>query len=152
MKKKIIGIFVCMFLLISSFSATITAIESTAIIKKEIYSSPIPDEDTLKNAIIERIELMQSQNYNIKFIGLNWTDPDGPFEGGLDDMADIISLIIGVLTAGFLMLFIKNGVLKSSQNLFLFVLWIINYSLYTYETLIAFGEAFDIIDNNNDGL
>ena len=73
MKKKSIGIFVCMFLLISSFSATITAIESTAIIKKEIYSSPIPDEDTLKNAIIERIEVMQSQNYNIKFIGLNWT-------------------------------------------------------------------------------
>ena len=152
MKKKIIGIFVCMFLLISSFSATITAIESTAIIKKEIYSNPIPDEDTLKNAIIERIDLMQEQDYNIKFVGLNWTDPDGPFEGGLDDIADIISLMVGVISAGYLLLFIKNGVLKSSQNLFIFVLWIINCSLYTYNTLIAFGEAFDIIDNNNDGL
>ena len=75
---------------------------------------------------------MQSQNYNIKFIGLNWTDPDGPFEGGLDDKADIISLVCGIISAGMFLSAIKVGALRNSPNMLAFVLWIINYGLCTY--------------------
>jgi hypothetical protein len=42
--------------------------------------------------------------------------------------------------------------LRNSLNLLNFALGIINYGLYTYETLIAFGEAFDVIENNDDDL
>ena len=110
------------------------------------------DEDELKNSILDRIEELQEKQVDFNILKPNWTDPDGPLEGGLDDMADFVSLFIGFITTGCLMFFIKQGYFRNAENLLLSVLWIINYGLYTYETLIAFGEAFDIIENNEDGL
>jgi len=110
------------------------------------------DEDELKNSIIVRIEELQGKQIDFNILKPNWTDPDGPLEGGLDDMADYVSLMIGIISASCLLLFLKQGMLRNSLNLLNFALGVINYGLYTYETLIAFGEAFDIIENNNDGL
>ena len=110
------------------------------------------DEDELKNSILDRIEELQEKQVDFNILKPNWTDPDWPLEGGLDDMADYVSLMVGIISASCLLLFLKQGMLRNSLNLLNFALGVINYGLYTYETLIAFGEAFDIIENNDDGL
>jgi len=121
--------------------------------KKQYLSNPKIDEDELKNAIIERIEQLQEQNNDLNYIELNWTDPDGPLEGGLDDMADFISFVCGIISAGLFLSFIKYVGLRNSPNMLVFVLGIINCGLCTYNILVGFGEAFDVYENPpGDGL
>jgi len=147
MKMKNIKLLICLFtVFLMLMIPNISAIECKTIINKQNYSNPLIDEDELKNAIIERIEQLQEQNNDLNIIGLNWTDPDGPFEGGLDDMADFICLVCGIISAGMFLSAIKHGALRNSQNMLIFVLWIINYGLCTYVILGGFGEAFDVYE------
>ncbi|MFE3845956.1 hypothetical protein ACFL1L_03755 [Thermoplasmatota archaeon] len=145
--KKIKSIICLIIVFLIVMIPNVSAIEG----EKYLYICDF-DEDELKNSILDRIEELQEKQVDFNILKPNWTDPDGPLEGGLDDMADYVSLFLGVVSAGCLMLFIKQGMLRNSLNLLNFVLGIINYGLYTYETLLAFGEAFDIIENNDDGL
>jgi len=81
-------------------------------------------------------------------------DPDGPFEGGLDDTYDWVDLYYGILYGYILLLFIKNKSLKNAfatGNIYTIIIWILDYGLYTYGTLTNFGDAFDIIDPDKNG-
>ena len=122
----------------------ITAVEYKTV--EQINTNNV-DIDELKNAIILRIEKLKEKKYKLSIFGLNWTDPDGPLEGGLDDVADIISLICGIISGGILLYAIRNKALRNSENLFLFVLWIFNYGLATYNTILGFAEAFDVYED-----
>ncbi len=145
--KKIKSIICLIIVFLIVMIPNVSAIEG----EKYLYICDF-DEDELKNSILDRIEELQEKQVDFNILKLNWTDPDGPLEGGLDDMADYVSLMVGIISASCLLLFLKQGMLRNSLNLLNFALGVINYGLYTYETLIAFGEAFDIIENNDDGL
>lgn len=111
------------------------------------------NEYELIDAIKERSEQLKIQNPNPKFI-LNDEDPDGPFEGGLDDPYDWMNLYFGIIYGLLLAICIKNQALKEefqTGNIFKTINWIIKYGLYTLNTLIGFGEAFDIINPDDDG-
>jgi hypothetical protein len=111
------------------------------------------NENELKEAIINRINKLEEENTNHK-IRLVTEDPDGPFEGGLDDPYDWVYLFTGTISIFFLGFFIKNQFIKNallSGDIRGFIQWTINYGLYTYNTLIGFGEAFDIIEHYEDG-
>ena len=111
------------------------------------------NENELINAIKERIEQLKVQNPDPKII-LNGDDPDGPFEGGLDDPYDWMNLYFGIIYGLILAIFIKNQALKEAfitGNIFTIIIWIIKYGLYTLNTLIRFGDAFDIINPDDDG-
>jgi len=147
MKMKNIKLLICLFtVFLMLMIPNISAIEYKTVESKQYLSNPKIDEDELKNAIIERIEQLQEQNNDLNIIGLNWTDPDGPLEGGLDDIADFISLVCGIMSAGMLLSAIKHGALRNSPNMLIFVWGIINYGLCTYSTLFGFGEAFDVYE------
>ena len=110
-------------------------------------------ENELINAIKERIEQLKVQNPDPKIL-LNDEDPDGPFEGGLDDRYDWMNLYFGIIYGLLLAIFIKQQALKeafTTGNIFKIIYWIIKYGLYTLNTLIRFGEAFDIINPDGDG-
>ena len=113
---------------------------------KQHLSNPKIDEDELKNLIIERVEQLQEQNYGIGIIGLNWTDPDGPLEGGLDDIVDYINLIFGIAQSGYLLKIILKGYIRDSSTFYEFILWIILYAANALNILIVFGEAFDVFE------
>lgn len=147
-KKCIIfgSIFACILILLVPI---ISAIEFRTV-KDNITDY---NENELINALKERIEKMKVQNPNPK-LTLNGDDPDGPFEGGLDDPQDWLDLYFGIVYGVMLALFIKHHALKgafSTGNIFTIVIWIIDYGLYTYNTLTDFGDAFDIIDPDEDG-
>ena len=55
--------------------------------------------EELKNNIIERIQQLKNQQKEITIIGFNFTDPDGPLEGGLDDITDFAFLLYGIWVA-----------------------------------------------------
>jgi hypothetical protein len=148
MKMKKITLMICL----SIIFLIVMIPNHSAIVGEKYFNMLDFNEDELKNSIIDRIEKLQDKQIDFNILKPNWTDPDGPLEGGLDDMADYVSLMLGIISASCLMLFIKQGMIRNSLNLLNFVLGIINYGLYTYETLIAFGEAFDVIENNDDGL
>jgi hypothetical protein len=126
-----------------------SAINGNAVVSRNIYfqiDGPDFDAEELKETILQRIEELKGQDISLNNVWFNWTDPDGPFEGGLDDLTDFIDLISGVFLAGYLLLLIKKGYLRNSQSLLEFVEWIIVYAQYSILTLVSFGEAFDIIE------
>ena len=111
------------------------------------------NENELINAIKDRIELLKIQNPNPK-LTLNGDDPDGPFKGGLDDFYDWNDCFFGIMCAFILSVLLKNHVLMeaiSSGKIYAIITNIIKYGLYTWATLISFGDAFDIIDPDEDG-
>ena len=149
MEKRgiIIGsIFVCILMLLVP---SISAIEfKTFIDNKTDYN-----ENELINALKERIEQLKVQNPDPK-LTLNGDDPDGPFEGGLDDPQDWLDLYFGIVYGFMLALFIKHHALKeafATGNIYTIIIWIIDYGLYTYYSLTHLGDAFDIIDPDEDG-
>ena len=111
------------------------------------------NENELFNAIKERIEKLKTQKLNPKMF-LAQNDSDGPFEGGLDDLYDWLDLYSGIFYGYIVLLFIKNQALKvvfALRNMLVTSIWLVDYGLFTYYTLINFGDAFDIIDPDEDG-
>jgi hypothetical protein len=111
------------------------------------------NENGLLNAIKERIEKLKAQNPKAK-LTLNYEDPDGPFEGGLDDPYDWMNLYFGIIYGSLLAILVKQQAFKeafATGNIFKITSCIIKYGLYTVNTLIGFGEAFDIINPDDDG-
>jgi hypothetical protein len=148
MKKNIVlgSILACFLMLMIP---NISAVEYNTFINSE----PDYDEDELIQAIIDRIEQLQEINPYPKPC---WTsdDPDGPFEGGLDDMYDWRDLFVGLIYGIILGLAIKDNEFRDlleSRNIIGMVLWIFDYGLFTLNSAIRFGDAFDIIDPDEDG-
>ena len=111
------------------------------------------NENELIDAIKEKIEQLKAQKTNLQMALLK-DDPDGPFEGGLDDTYDWVDLYFGIIYGYILLLFIKNKSLRIAfqiGNIPTIIIWIIDYGLYTYSTLTNFGDAFDIIDPDENG-
>jgi len=78
-------------------------------------------------------------------------DPDGPLEGGLDDISDWNYL----LDAGFFIYTIVKGLkdktLFNSGSLRVFIGVLSAYGLFTLDTGLYLGEAFDLIEIDGDG-
>ena len=111
------------------------------------------NETELIDAIKERIEELKILNPDPKFT-LNNDDADGLFKGGLDDRYDWMDLIRGIYFGFVLASMLKNHTLRqtiAAGNIYDIVTCIINYEIITWNTLIAFGDAFDIIDSDEDG-
>ena len=147
-KRSIVfgSIFACILMLLAS---NISAIEFKTVKENVTDYNEYRLIDTLK----ERIEQLEIQNPNLK-LTLSDDDPDGPFEGGLDDPQDWLDLYLGIIYGFMLAVFIKHQALKgafATRNIFTITTWIIDYGLYTYVTLTDFGDAFDIIDPDGDG-
>lgn len=142
MKKKtiLIGSIVACFLML--MIPTITAVEY--ITYKKI--GPEINEEELKNAILERIQEMREQEKQITITDINWDDPDGAFEGGLDDYTDFMALFFGIFYSGYFLYGIKIGILRNSENLLDFIDGLVYYGACSIEILAYFGEAFDVFD------
>jgi len=123
-----------------------SAIEYKTIGSKQYPSNPKIDEDELKDAILERVEQLQEQKKDIYILGLNWTDPDGPFEGGLDDLSDIGDLLLGIYSSGLVLYMIIYGGIRNAPTIYELVGWIILYGVNIRYTLVLFGEAFDVYE------
>ena len=147
MKKTIVfgSIIVCFLMLLVP---NISAIESGNITENLTDYN----EKELIDAIKERIEELKVQNPNPKITFKN--DSDGPFEGGLDDPFDWLDLFFGITIGYSLVKMFKNQWLRkafATGDPYTIILCIIDYGLYTWSTLYYFGDAFDIIDPDEDG-
>jgi len=122
------------------------------------------NEKELREQILQKIEYFKKHIKKIKPYDDNDTDPDGPFKGGLDDPTDWEDLKFGLIQLVFFLIKISiqpPGKLIEKlvdhmlrlQLLFL-VLDILTLLTYIYPPiliLMAFGDAFDIIDPDKDG-
>jgi hypothetical protein len=82
------------------------------------------------------------------------TDPDGPFEGGLDDFSDWIDLVLAIIFGGAFMVFIKMQILQKvieTGNVATILIWIYDYIAYFRGCLNYLGDALDVIDPDEDG-
>ncbi len=146
MKKPIliVSVLACVIMLLLP---SITAVEYSMMKKEVPPYTPEYEKDELKNAILQRIEDLKQQQKDIHILGMSWEDPDGAFEGGLDDYTDIISLGYGLYWSGLFLTGFMNGYLKNAVDFLDFietlVLFYGNLSLLTF---IYLGEAFDVVD------
>ena len=78
-------------------------------------------------------------------------DPDGPLEGGLDDLSDWNNL----LNAGFFIYAVvkalKDKALINSGSLRIFIGVLSAYGFFTIDAGACLGEAFDLIEIDGDG-
>ena len=143
MKRKILfGSILVVFIML--LLPTIQAVE---------YGNSVEsNEDILKEAILKRIEELKEQNISFKVIFSS--DPDGPFEGGLDDRTDWRDLVFAIIYGGVFTLFLKNQILQKvieTGEINTILLWIVDYVLYSRSCLQLLGDAFDIIDPDENG-
>ncbi|MCJ7572446.1 MAG: hypothetical protein MUO82_11350 [Candidatus Thermoplasmatota archaeon] len=102
------------------------------------------NEKELIDAIKERIEQLKVQN----------PDPKMTFKGGLDDIYDWVDLFFGLTFGHELVKMFKSQWLRqafATGNILFIALTIILYGLYTHSTITKLGDAFDIIDPDNNG-
>ena len=144
-KSMLVGIFVVCILL----SAPV--LNSQKIYTKSILNNNqtnVNDEEIkeLKQKIVDRLKELKSQNrplFSIKLI--NRTDPDGPLEGGMDDITDIVCFICFIIEfratvdAG-----LDFAVEPDFFNFFIF------YG-FSWSTLVYLGEALDVKEFFMDG-
>ena len=155
MKRKILfGSILVVFLML--LVPTIPAVE---------YNSSVEsNEDILQETILKRIEELKEKDISLK--GFFKTDPDGPFEGGLDDIRDWWKLIYAIsetiLLSDIIVLlpsvipqyidWLTSGDFGSILLGILYItLMILDFTLVPISVLEAYGDAFDIIDPNEDG-
>ena len=143
MKRKILfGSILVVFIML--LVPTIPAVEYNRSVKS--------NEDILQEAILKRIEELKEQDISFKVILSS--DPDGPFEGGLDDRTDWRDLIFAIIYGGFFSLFLKNQILQKAietGDLTAILIRIVYYVLYSRSCLQFLGDAFDIIDPDENG-
>ena len=146
MKKAIVfGSMLACFLMLMIPNVSAFEYQTVVDSKVPVYY-PDLNEEELKDAILERIEQLQEQKKDISILGLNWTDPDGPLEGGLDDISDIGNLLIGIFASGLVLSMIIYGGIRNAPTIYELVGWIILYGVNIGNALVCFGEAFDVIE------
>jgi hypothetical protein len=104
------------------------------------------NKEEIKEAILERIYFLQEQKIEPTIQGLSWEDPDGPLEGGLDDYSDYINLLMGFTSIKLILFCIKDGIIRNAETLYQMIISILEYGINTFDTLVAFGEAFDVYE------
>jgi hypothetical protein len=158
MKRSILigSIFVCFLMLMTT---TIGAVEFQTILN----NGPDIDDEELKTAILQRIEELKISNPKPC-----WTfdDPDGPFEGGLDDWYDwkdlIYSCVQTILLTKlvldlpeiiplYLELITSDDVGSIIAGVYFIVLIIFDLTVVPIHVLQSYGDAFDIIDPDENG-
>lgn len=144
-KKIVFGSLLAVFLML--MIPNISAIEYRTTNEETTPTyEPYIDEEELKDAILERIEQLKEQQKHIAINSLNLTDPDGPLEGGLDDLMDYYFLFLGLLFLSYLLLFFKQGRMRNSESVLEFISQFVVYGQFTFRTLTSLGEAFDVYD------
>jgi hypothetical protein len=108
-------------------------------------------EQLLQNIQI-RIKELIDNNVTITslFSSNSQDDSDGPYIGGLDDKSDFSALFWGILgLLVFLPLSLK--LVFNPQNILQFIGGILGSFAGSYNALMNFGEAFDLIEYVEDG-
>ena len=140
------------FLIIMTSSVSAVEYNSLKESDKKINLQKNYNPDILKAEIQERLNTLINKDVSFKtmFNDEESDDPDGPLEGGLDDTSDFVALFWGLLNAiGFLPYFIK--LIFKHENAFEFFAGIFGTLDISFQVLMNFGEAFDIIEYTMDG-
>jgi len=142
-----------------SFAPAVSSTEKTSIHNKSLIkiknpsniqkiADEIPDEEreVLRQEIIERIIEIKDSGRSIFSLGIfNKTDPDGPLEGGMDDISDLISFWFGYIelkeAIRYMVQIMEN---PNISDMFMMV-------IFTRAALVYFGEAFDTKEYFKDG-
>jgi len=155
-KKSLEGIIMKRTILIGSLFAcflmlmipNISAIESLTVSN----SGPDYDEEELIQAILQRIEELKVSNPTPKPCW-NSDDPDGPYEGGLDDPSDWINLFLSLVNTIILGKFLNKYKPRDflREDSLTVSLYILNCSTLTLNGLLYLADAFDIFDYEENG-
>jgi hypothetical protein len=111
---------------------------------KENYTNEEIQE--MKDEILERYyELRNSHRSFLTLEIFNKTDPDGPLEGGMDDISDLICFYFGYIEL--------KAAIRSAETLITSpsLLNLIITLEYTWAMTVYFGEAFDTREFFEDG-
>ena len=76
-------------------------------------------------------------------------DPDGPYEGGLDDLSDWIHLADGIAVLGIIG--INQNEIKDFDEIWVLITWLISLGYFALISIFEFIEAFDIAEIHVDG-
>ena len=85
------------------------------------------------------------KTYNVK----SADDPDGPLSGGLDDPSDFMALIFALIPLVFIGTPLKY--LFSPETTLQFIGGLFMVPASTFNILTGFGEAFDLVDLDENG-
>jgi len=144
-KRYVLSIFL-VFLLVCS--PLLSATKTVNLSSVEKIAEELSDEEfeKIKEKIIQRIIEIKESGRPIFSLGIfNKTDPDGPLEGGMDDISDLISFMFAYIEVKAA---IRSAVLlMENPNL----LDIIMLFMFTKASIIYFGEAFDTEEFFQDG-
>ena len=100
----------------------------------------------MKEEIIERYYELKNIHRPFLTLGIfNKTDPDGPLEGGMDDISDLICFYFGYVA---LKATISHGERLISNPSFFNLLITLDWA---WTTIVYFGEAFDTREYFEDG-
>ena len=143
MNRKIVfgSLIVCFLILIIP---NINAVEYNTLINES--------NEELSESLSERIEELKVHGVSFKLFFK--PDPDGPFEGGLDDFSDWNDLGLAIIFGGAFLVFIKMNMLKNAIESGYFtsvLIWIYDYYIYFRSCLEYLGDALDVIDPDEDG-
>ncbi|MCJ7572510.1 MAG: hypothetical protein MUO82_11670 [Candidatus Thermoplasmatota archaeon] len=113
------------------------------------------DLELIKTKIQEKID--EITDTKIPFIDLikasylynSQDDPDGPYAGGLDDPTDFRALFWGLL--GIVFVYFPLSLLLNYTNSLQLIGGILGTITASYNMIMNFGEAFDIIEYTEDG-
>ncbi len=78
-------------------------------------------------------------------------DPDGPWEGGLDDPTDFFHLGEGIFCLGTLGKGIVNTDIQDFDNIVVLIGWLCSFGFFSITAIFDFAEAFDIWEITRDG-
>jgi len=122
----------------------VSAIEYNIIDKQLSTLRPNINEEELRQLIIERIDEMKEQNKKIELFGVNATDPDGPLEGGLDDLSDYYYLFLSLMP--FISVLQAFRSIFQAGNILDRLSFLVSAGFSSFSTLVNLGEAFDVFD------
>ncbi len=111
--------------------------------------------ELMKTKIQEKIDDLGDKK--ISFIDLikadslysSQDDPDGPYHGGLDDSTDFNALFWGLL--GFVFLSFPLPSLLNPDSSLMFISGLLGTITASYNIIMNFAEAFDVIEYTLDG-
>lgn len=157
MEKKYVFISISIvFLLIttSTISAYGSEIEKNNV-KIDFANKESIDIDLLKVRVQEKLNTLCEQKFTFtSLIKQHLTtkssdDPDGPYEGGLDDSSDFSALFWGL--SGFVFVYFSLSLLLNRENLLQFIGGAVGTFAASFNLVMNLGEAFDLIEYVEDG-
>lgn len=146
MKKRLI---ICLIVVGLLLSCPIIQSKKTSVNKKSLSEiQNVSDEEIqgIAQKIVDRLKEYNRAGKSLFSRGLfNKNDPDGPLEGGMDDISDLISLFFFISCAKST---IKNIITLIERPSIIGLFAVVGSS---YAALIYLGEALDTKEFFNDG-